>query len=632
MLDTIRSLAKGWVGKALLALITIPFALFGIDSYLNDAGKNVPIAEVNGNSISVQEYSYAMQNLRNRLQAEGKVDAAQLESPEVKQMVLDQLINKQLLTAEIKNANFAISESQLATYITGMPEFQADGKFSEEAYYQALEQNGLTPTKFEAAIRSDLLAQQANDGFAKLAFNAKNRAEEAYKRNYEQRTVTVAEIKTKDFMNQVSVDPKEVKAYYEANKAKLLLPEKVKIEFILLSANSLISGITVSDDEVKQFYDENIEKFQGTEERRASHILIGFGVNATAEQKAAAKDKASGILDILRKSPARFEELAVKESQDPGSAAKGGDLGSFGRGAMVKPFEDTAFGLKVNEISELVESEFGYHIIKVTEITGEGADFNALKPQIKGDLLFQKAQAKFTEKAEEFSNMVYEQSGSLEPIAKSFGTEVIKSDWITREEGAKYFKNDKIMNVIFSDEVLKERRNSEAVEVSPNNLVSARVVDYQAATTRTFDEVKSGIEELLKVEAAAKLAIAKGEAALKELQAGKNPSDLDWISEVSVDRKNAQGLTDLAMTQVFKTNVNTLPAYSGAADAKQGYLLVKISEVILPTLDDADIKKQAQLEFNDALASEYLTAYKQSLRLKNKVIVNQKLLAGPANN
>lgn len=632
MLDTIRSLAKGWVGKALLALITIPFALFGIDSYLNDAGGNVPIAEVNGNSISVQEYSYAMQNLRNRLQAEGKVDAAQLESPEVKQMVLDQLINKQLLTSEIKNANFAISESQLATYITGMPEFQADGQFSEDAYYQALEQNGLTPTKFEAAIRADLLAQQANDGFAKLAFSAKNRAEEAYKLNYEQRTVTVAEIKTKDFMNQVNVDPKEVKAYYEANKAKLLLPEKVKIEFILLSANSLISGITVSDDEVKQFYDENIEKFQGTEERRASHILIGFGVNATAEQKSAAKDKAAGILDTLRKSPARFEELAVKESQDPGSAAKGGDLGSFGRGAMVKPFEDTAFGLKVNEISDLVESEFGYHIIKVTEITGEGADFNALKPQIKGDLLFQKAQDKFTEKAEEFSNMVYEQSGSLEPIAKSFGTEVIKSDWITREEGAKYFKNDKIMNVIFSDEVLKERRNSEAVEVSPNNLVSARVVDYQAATTRTFDEVKGGIEELLKLEAAAELAIAKGEAALKALQAGQDPSDLDWISEVSVDRKNAQGLTDLAMTQVFKTNVKTLPAYSGAADAKQGYLLVKVSEVILPSLDDADAKKQANLEFNDALAAEYLTAYKQSLRLKNKVKVNQKLLAGPANN
>lgn len=628
MLDNIRTLATGWVGKALLALITIPFALFGIDSYLNDAGGNVSIAEVDGESISVQAYSLALQNLRNRLQAEGKVDPAQLESPQIKQMVLDQLINKQLLTNEIKDAKFAITESQLATYITGMPEFQANGKFSEEAYYQSLEQNGLTPTKFEAAIRTDLLSQQANDGFGKLGFSINRRAAEAYKLNYEQRTVSVAEIKNKDFIDQVSIDDKAVKAYYEQHKAKLLLPEKVKIEFVLLSANSLISEITVSDQEIKQFYDENIEKFQGTEERRASHILIGFGVSASAEQKAAAKAKAAGLLETLRKNPARFEELALKESQDPGSATKGGDLGSFGRGAMVKPFEDTAFSLKVNQISDLVESEFGFHIIKVTEISGKSVDYKSLSPQIKGDLLFQKAQAKFTEKAEEFSNMVYEQSTSLEPIAKAFGTQIVKSDWLTREDGAKYFKNDKIMNVVFSDEVLKERRNSEAIEISPNNLVSARVVDYEAVKPRTYDEVKGGIREFLTLEAANKLAIAKGKALLKALQAGKNMPDIDWISDVTVDRKNAQGLTDLSMTQVFKTNVKTLPGYSGAADLKQGYLLVRVSEVIAPVLEDAEVKKRATQEFSSALAAEYLSAYKQSLRLKNNVMVNNKLLQG----
>lgn len=632
MLDTIRTLATGWVGKALLALITIPFALFGIDSYLNNAGANVPIAEVNGESISVQEYSFALQNLRNRLQSEGKVDPTQLESPQIKQMVLDQLINKQLLINEIKDAKFAISESQLATYITGIPEFQANGQFSEEAYYQSLEQNGLTPTKFETAIRSDLLSQQANDGFGKLAFSASSRAMQAYKLNYEQRTVTISEIKTKDFINDVNIDEIEVKAYYEQYKAKLLQPEKVKIEFVLLSANSLISGLTVSEQEIKQFYDENVVQFKGTEERRASHILIGFGVSASAEQKATAKEKATGILTALRKKPARFEELAVKESQDPGSATKGGDLGSFGRGAMVKPFEDAAFSLKINEISDLVESEFGFHIIKLTEISGKSVDYKSLTPQIKGDLLFQKARAKFTEKAEEFSNMVYEQSGSLAPIAKAFGTDVVKSDWLTREEGAKYFKNDKIMNVVFSEEVLKERRNSEAIEISPNNLVSARVVDYQAVKPRTYEEVKGGIEELLKLEAAAKLAIAKGKATLKALQAGKNPPNIDWISEVTVDRKDAQGLTDLAMTQVFKTNVKTLPAYSGAADAQKGFLLVKVSEVISPAFDDNALKVRASQEFNSALSTEYLSAYKQSLRLKNKVMVNQKLLVGPTNN
>lgn len=626
MLDSIRSVAKGWVGKALLAAITIPFALFGIDSYLNQAGSNVAVAEINGDNISVQEYSNALQNLRNRLQAEGKVDAAQLDSPEVKLLVLDQLINKRLLSDEVRDAKYAISDEQLATYITGMPEFQKDGKFSEELYNQTLEQNRITPSRFEAGMRADLLAQQAQDGISKLGFVTDARADNAYKLTHQQRTVTVAEIKTKDFLDQVKIEPAQVKAYYEQHKDKLREPEKVKIEFLLLSASSLIPSIKVDDAEVKKFYDENAAKFQGNEQRRASHILIGFGVSATPEQKQQARAKAEEILATVKKNPKRFEELAVKESQDPGSASKGGDLGSFGRGAMVKPFEDAAFGMKVGQISDVVESEFGFHIIKVTEVTGESADYESLKPKIKGELLFQKAQALFTEQAENFSNMVYEQSGSLQPAAKAFNGQVQTSDWISREEGAKFFKNDKIMNLVFAEESIKERRNTEAVEISPNNLVSARVVDYKPAAPRSFEMVKDGIEELLRLEAASKLALTKGEAALKSLKAGQEPEGIDWIPEVVVDRKNAQGLTELAMNQVFKTNVAKLPAYSGIADAKQGYLLVKVIKAESPAAEDAETTKAAQAELNEALAAEYLSAYKQSLREKNDVTVNQKLL------
>jgi peptidyl-prolyl cis-trans isomerase D len=628
MLDRIRSVAQGWVGKALLAAITIPFALFGIDSYLNQAGNNATIAEVNGNDISVQEFANALQNLRNRLQSEGKVDATELDSPEVKSLVLDQLINKRVLSEEIQQAKYAISNEQLATYITGMPEFQKDGKFSQELYDQTLEQNRITASRFEEGMRADLLAQQAQDGITKLGFVSHARADDAYKLTHQQREVTVAEIKTKDFISQVNIDPAQVKAYYEQHKDKLRVPEQVKIEFLLLSASSLIPSIKVDDAEVKKFYDENAAKFQGNEQRRASHILIGFGVSATPEQKQQAKAKAEEILAIVKKNPKRFEELAVKESQDPGSASKGGDLGSFGRGAMVKPFEDTAFAMKVNEISDLVESEFGFHIIKLTEVTGESSDYDSLKPQIKAELIFQKAQAAFTEQAENFSNMVYEQSGSLQPAAKAFNGQVQSSDWVSREEGAKFFKNDKIMNLIFSDEVLKDRRNTEAVEISPNNLVSARVVEYKPAAPRSFDEVKGGIEELLKLEAAAKLALSKGEAALKSLNEGKEVADIEWIPEVTVDRKNAQGLTELAMNQVFKTNVSKLPAYSGIADAKQGFLLVKVIKVDSLAPVDESTQKTAQTELNEALAAEYLAAYKQSLREKNKIKVNEKLLSG----
>ena len=631
MLDQIRTVAQGWVGKALLALITIPFALFGIDSYLSSAGNNASVAKVGSNSISIQAYDNALKNMRNRLQSEGKFEQAQLDSPEVKALVLDQLINKQLLSDEIHNAKYAISDTQLATYVTGMPEFQKDGKFSQELYDQTLAQNQLSPSKFEAGMRADLLAQQAQDGIAKLGFISNARADEVLQLANQQRVVTVSEIKTKDFVDQVTVKPKEVKAYYEQHKNKLIVPEQVKIEFVSLAPVNFMRNVNVSDDEVKKYYDDNAAKFQGNEQRRASHILIAFGVSATPEQKQQAKAKAEEILAQIKKDPSKFEQLALKNSQDPGSAVKGGDLGSFGRGAMVKPFEDAAFGMKVNQVSDLVESEFGYHIIKVTEISGQNADFNSLKPQIKGDLMFQKAKDEFAKQAEAFSDLVYTQSGSLEPAAKAFGGQIQKSDWLSRESGAKFFKNnDKIMSLIFSNEVLKDRRNTEAIEVSTDNMVSARVVDYKPAAPKSFDEVKAGIEALLKLEAASKLAVSKGEAALKDLRDGKNVAGIEWIKEVTVDRKNAQGLTDLAMNQVFKTNTAKLPAYSGLADSKQGYLLVKVIKVDSSSLADEETKKAAKAQLNAALANEYIAAYKQSLREKAKVTVNEKLLLSNA--
>lgn len=631
MLDEIRTVAQGWVGKVLLALIAIPFALFGIDSYLSSAGSNVAVAKVGGNNISIQEYDNALKNMRNRLQSEGKFDQAQLEGPEVKSLVLNQLINKQLLSDELKRAKYAISDEQLATYVTGMPEFQKDGKFSQELYDQTLAQNQLTPTRFEAGMRADLLAQQAQDGITKLGFISNARADDTFKLTNQKRVVTVAEIKTKDFMSQVNIDAAQVKAYYDKHKDKLIEPEKVKVEFVTLAPVNFMRSVQVDDAEVKKFYDENAAKFQGNEQRRASHILIGFGVSATPEQKQQAKQKTETILAEIKKNPKSFEALAIKESQDPGSAVKGGDLGSFARGAMVKPFEDAAFSMKVNEVSNLVESEFGYHIIKVTEITGQNSDFNSLKPQIKGDLMFQKAQEEFAKQAETFSNLVYEQSGSLQPAAKTFGGEVQKSDWLNRETGAKFFKNnEKIMNLIFSSEVLKDRRNTEAVEVSPNNLVSARVVEYKPAAPKNFDEVKAGIEALLKLEAASNLALDKGEAALKTLRDGKEAAGIEWIPEVTVDRRNAQGLTDLAMNQVFKTSAANLPAYSGLADNKQGYLLVKVIKVDTALPSDVEAKKVAKTALNAALASEYLAAYKQSLREKAKVTVNEKLLLSEA--
>jgi peptidyl-prolyl cis-trans isomerase D len=625
MLDAIRNHTQGWLAKAILALITIPFALFGIDSYFNDAGSNVAIAKVNGEKISIQEYGNAIDNVRNRLQSEGqKVDAALLESAELKQSVLDGLITRRLVNEEIQKSKFKISNEQLSTYILGMPEFQQDGKFSEDLYQKTLAQNKLTVSKFENDRRNELLTQQAREGLSLLVSVPKGVAEHALKFAYQQREVSFAEIKTAQFVSETNVTPAQVKAYYDQHKDKFKVPEQVKLEFALLSAAGLVAQMQVTDAEVKQFYDENATKFQGDEQRQASHILIGFGVNATAEEKAAAKDKAAEILMQLKKQPSRFEELAMKSSQDPGSATKGGDLGSFGRGAMVKPFEDTVFAMKVDQISNLVESEFGYHIIKLNGITGQSSSFDSMKPQIKGELLFQKAQAKFAELADDFSNIVYEQSGSLKPAAEKFGLQVQTSPWMSREEGAKFFKNDKLMSLVFADDVLKEKRNSEAVEVSPNNLVSARVLEYKPAAPRSFEEVKGGIEALLKLEQATKMTAKKGLDTLNKLKSGIAADDLEWIPSVTVDRKNAQGLTEPVMQQAFKIDTSKLPAYAGYMDGNKAYTIVQV--ISIDSEINADVKQAANDEFQAAVAAEYMSAYGKSLKAKSDVVVNRKLL------
>ena len=626
MLEAIRSRSQGWLAKLILILITVPFALFGIDAYLKNAGSGASVAKVDGDKISIQEYRNAMQSLRDRMQREGSKDLAALDSPAVKQSVLDRLINTRVLNAEVIDRKFKISNEQLTQFIIGLPEFQQGGKFSQEVYDKLLSQNQMTPSQFENKMRGELLVEQVRDGIPGLAFTSSAVEESVLKVEHQQREVTVAEIKSKDFISQVKVDPAEVKAYYEKHKDKFKVPEQVKLEFVMLSANNLIPQMQVTDEESKKFYQENASKFQGDEQRRASHILIGFGASPTPASKAEAKKKAEQVLAEVKKNPTKFADLAKKYSQDPGSGEKGGDLGLFARGAMVKPFEDAAYSMKVGDVSGLVESQFGYHIIKLTEIAGKGQGYDALKPQIRAELMYQKALAKFSEEAENFSSMVYEQSTSLQPAADAFNVPVQKSEWLSYADGAKFFKSDKLMTLVFTDEVLKDKRNTEAVEVSSNTLVAARVVDYKPSAPRSFDEVKAGIEDFLKIEKATKLAIDKGTTALADLKAGKAVTGIDWINSVVVDRKNAQGLTDLTMSNVFKIDASKLPAYAGVADSKKGYLLIKVTGVQSKLTDDEAAKKAALVDLRTALAAEYGSAYLGALKADKKIYVNSRLM------
>jgi peptidyl-prolyl cis-trans isomerase D len=627
MLEAIRTRSQGWLAKLILTLIAVPFALFGIDAYLKNAGSDAAIAKVADNSISVIEFRNAMQSLRNKMQSEGQKDLSLLDSPQARLTVLNRLINTRLFNAEALNSNFKISNEQLSEFVTTLPEFQDNGKFSQEIYDKLLSQNQMSPSKFEAMMRGELVTQQVRDGIPQLVYSTKAISDYAIKNELQQREVTVAEIKSSDFISQVNVDDAEVKSYYEKHKAKFQVPEQVKLEFVRFSANDLIIKMQVTEEDAKKFYEENAANFQGDEKRRASHILIAFNSATSKQAKDEAKKRAEQILLDLKKNPTKFSEIAKKNSQDPGSAEKGGDLGVFGRGAMVKPFEDAVYSMKLGQISDLVLSDFGYHIIKLTEVVGQSQSFDTLKGQIRAELMYQKALSKFAEEAENFNNLVYEQSTSLKPAADNYGLQVQKTDWISASDGAKFFKNEKLMSLVFSNEVLNDKRNTEAVEVANNTLVAARVIDHKPSAPRSYDEVKLGISDYLKIEKASKMAIDKGNAALAKLKQNKEVDMLDWIPSVIVDRKNAQGLTDLTMTNVFKVNVNKLPAYAGVADSSKGYLLIKVISV-----DDVDAETLASAtsEYNAALTSEYGAAYVATLKSKNKVSINQRLLMGDA--
>ncbi|CAM8365219.1 SurA Parvulin-like peptidyl-prolyl isomerase [Candidatus Methylopumilus planktonicus] len=631
MLDKFRSYAQTKAAQVILALVLIPFALFGIDSYLNQAGNNLSIAKVDGYKIALPEYNRAIENVRNRMMSEGKkVDPAMFDSFEFKESVVDGLITKQLINNDIKKSQFKITDQQLSQYIIGMPDFQKDGKFSQELYDKVLQNNQLNPKKFEESIRNDLLIQQVRDGLQKLTFIPPNNLTETLKATSQQREVTVAEFKTKEYMAKANISEKDMQAFYDQNKSKFLAPEQVKAEFVVFSLTSILPSITVSEDEVKAFYKTNADKYQNQQQREASHILIAASKNAAPAEKAKAKAKAEDVLGQIKKNPKQFEELATKYSQDPESAKKGGDLGAFGRGMMVKPFDDAVFSMKVNEISGIVESDFGYHIIKLTKVIGEGGGFDAIKPQIKAELIYQKAQDKYAALAEDFSNKVYEQSSSLDVVSKKFNLPIQKTDWISRNESDKFFKNEALMNALYSKESIKDRRNTEAIEVTPNNLISARVVDYKAQSTKPFAEVKKSIEDYLKFEAAKKLVATEGEAALKSVADASRK--IDWQATVLVDRKNTKGLSQAVTNHVYKMPTDKLPSYSGFVDGNNGYVIVKVSKVAFPNDDNEENKKEFASSYTEALSSEYLSAYLKGLKAKSSVSVNQKFFEATQKN
>jgi len=637
MLEQFREFANKKIVRLLFALfLIIPFGLFGIDYYFKAPVGGDTVASVGRSRIGAAEFDQALRQQAEtyRQQLRGQFDISFMDNPEVRRAVLDRLVNERLVSLGAERAGIQVSDKQLAAKLSSEPFFQVDGRFSKDRYEQLAKAQGLTPAGLDERLREDYRQQQFRAAIADTAIVPRTTLDSFIKLSEQQREVSVVNLTPEAYAAKVKVTPEQVKAYYTAHAPEFTIPERARVEYVEMSLDALAAKASVTPEDVKKVYDEEVAagKLGQAEERKASHILITVKPDAKEPEKSAAEAKAREIAARVRKAPATFAEVAKKESQDPGSAAQGGDLGLFGRGLMVKPFEEAAFAAKKNEIVGPIASDFGYHVIRVTDIKPEKVKSLAeASPQIEAALKKQSAARTFAEMAEQFTNMVYEQSTSLKPAAEKLSLTVQQSPWISKGPApVALLNNPKLQAEIFSESALKGNRNTAAIEVAPNTLVAAHVVEHKPSELKPLESVQADIERRLTREEAMKLAKADGEAKLKNLQAGKD-AGLKWPAALAVNRQKPGGLFPAVLDKVFRVDPKKLPAYVGV-ETPAGYSVAQVSKVIeLEKVEDA---QRAQLagRLRDAVAAEELESTLASLRGRVGVTVRKDALdKKPAN-
>lgn len=613
--------------QVVLALVTLPFAFWGIQSYQNAMSTGDEVASVGGQKITEREFTDALRQQQDRLRSLlGKnFDPAAFDTPATRKELLEGMISQRLLARFAVRNYLTVGNEQLQQVIAAIPAFQENGKFSIQRYTAMLGAQGYSPPAFEESLRRDLTLQQITTALSDSGIAARESARQLAEIRAQQREVAERAVSAEPLRAQVRIKPEAVRAYYDGNPDRFRIPERVNVDYVVLSADTLAASETIDPKEIKSYYESNPARFGEPEQRRASHILIAVKSGASAADKAKARERAERILAEARKSPGKFAELAKKNSEDSGSASQGGDLGYFSRGMMVRPFEDAAFRLKLNEISGLVESDFGYHIIKLTGIKpGKMKTLEQAQPEIEQELKKQHAGRRFAEAAENFSNVVYEQPDSLKPAAEKFKLSVQHAENLTRRGAAvPLLDNPKLLAALFTDDAVKNRRNTEAIEVSPGTLVSARVTDFKPASERPFDEVKDAIASQLAQEEALSLARRRGAESLAELKKGGG-SAAGFGATKLVSREDPKGLSPEALSQIFRADASKLPAYAGM-DTPAGYVVYRISRVV-DVRPDETRERGVQGELARAGGAREFKSFLAGLRRDTKVDINSAAL------
>jgi peptidyl-prolyl cis-trans isomerase D len=633
MFDFIRKHTK--VTMALLFLLIVPsFILFGLDGYNRSREKGVAVAKVDGKEIIQSEWDRAHQSEVDRLRASmPTLDAKLLDSPQARYATLERLVRDRVIAAAADKFKFTTSDQRLARELQQSPEITAlrrpDGSLDMERYRQLLGSQGMTPEMFEANVRADLSRRQVLAGVGASGFSSTPAADTALNAYFEKREIQVARFNTADLAAKLNPTDAELEQFYKANEKLFQAPEQANIEYVLLDVDAVKKNISVNEADLKTYYEQNAQRLSGAEERRASHILITSPKTASAAEREKAKARAEELLAVVKKAPDTFADVARKNSQDPGSAVNGGDLDFFARGAMVKPFEDAAFSMKKGDLSAVVESDFGYHVIKLTDIKApKQRSFEEMKPELEADLKKQQAQKKFSETAEAFTNGVYEQSDSLKPIAERLKLEVKSAANVARQPvaGARgVLANPKFLNALFAPDAIEKKRNTEAVEVAPSQLASGRIVQYTPARTQPFVEVKDIVRQRWLARRGAEAARKEGAAKLAAWKAA--PASAALSESLLVSREQTQKLPTQIVDAALRADANALPAFAGVDLGAQGYAIVKVGKVVPRDAPLEAAAKQERDQYTQWWTSAENLAYYNGLKEHFKAEI---LVAKPA--
>jgi peptidyl-prolyl cis-trans isomerase D len=597
MLQTIREKAQGWIAWVIVILITIPFALWGIGEYTGIGGEPV-VATVNGQEITERDFESRYQQFRNDLrQRLGSAYRPELFQEELmRQQVLDRMIDDLVIEQASRSMGLYAGDELVRQTILQFSAFQKDNQFDRQAYERALRLQGYgSPAQFEERVRQSLITSQLGSAVRSTEFATPAELENLVRLQEQQREFSYLEVPLAEFRSDEALEAADLEAYYEDHKARFRTPERVKVDYLLLDLDTLAAGIEPSEEDLLAFYELHREEYGKPEQRVASHILVNLPEDADADAEAEARGRIEAALARIRAGE-EFAEVAKEVSEDPGSAAAGGDLGLFGPGAMVPEFEEAAFAAEVGEVTEPVRSPFGLHLILVTEVQPETIkQFDEAREQVLAALRKNEAEQLLYDEAERLADLAYEQPDSLEPAAEELGLELQTSDWFARDGGEGLLAHPKVKAAAFSEEVLTAGNNSEVLDLGDNRMLALRVREHEVAAYKPLDDVRAEVEDLVRDEQALERARDQAEQLVARLESGASLQELQAETGYELNQPGSLGRDSGEAPAGLVHQAFQLPrpgeagAVYGLADLAGGnFAVVALTEVKDGTLEDLE--------------------------------------------